>query len=99
MDPSIAFAEYEEKMRPVAEDAQQLPPGQPQLMNPETAWGVWTMRVLIKMLSMTRVIFVAVKYFGKLFHLGPQAANYVPVEDYGFKDMPEWKGEHAAGQT
>ncbi|KAL4789314.1 hypothetical protein BDV19DRAFT_32959 [Aspergillus venezuelensis] len=92
-DPLAALAQYNEQMRPIIEDAQQLAPGQPYIINPETAWGVWIMRVLIRSLSYTRIIFIAVKFLGKAFHLGPQAADYVPVEDFGFKNMPPWKEE------
>jgi hypothetical protein len=92
-DPSAALAQYSEQMRPIIEDAQQLAPGQPYIINPETAWGVWIMRVLIRSLSYTRIIFIVVKYLGKILHLGPQAADYVPVEDFGFKEMSVWKEE------
>ncbi|KAL4738127.1 hypothetical protein BDV11DRAFT_190214 [Aspergillus similis] len=92
-DPSAALAQYNEQMRPIVEAAQQLAPGQPYIINPETAWGVWLMRVLIRSLSYTRIIFIVVKYLGKVLHLGPQAADYVPVEDFGFKEMSVWKEE------
>lgn len=36
-------------------------------------------------------IFYIVKFLGKLFHLGPQAADYVAVEDFGSKDTSVWK--------
>ncbi|KAL2850171.1 hypothetical protein BJY01DRAFT_261829 [Aspergillus pseudoustus] len=92
-DLSAALAQYNEQMRPIIEDGQQLAPGQPYIINPETAWGVWVMRVLIRSLSYTRIIFFVVKFFGKILHLGPQAADYVPVEDFGFKDMSAWTEE------
>jgi hypothetical protein len=88
-DPFPAFNKYEEKMRPTVEAAQNLPPGLPHLMYPETAWGIWTMRVLINMLSKTRFIFIAVQFMGKFLKRGIQTANYVPDEDYGFRDMKE----------
>lgn len=88
-DPSAALAEYEKKMRPTVDAAQNLPPGLPHLIHPETAWGVWVMRFLINMLSRTRFILVAVQFMGKFFKRGTQTANYVPVEDYGFREMPE----------
>jgi hypothetical protein len=90
-DPSAALAQYNEQMRPIIEDGQALAPGQPYIINPETAWGVWIMRVLIRSLSYTRIIFIVVKFFGKILHLGPQAADYVPVEDFDFKEMSVWK--------
>ncbi|BCS27683.1 uncharacterized protein APUU_60731S [Aspergillus puulaauensis] len=89
-DPSAALAQYNEQMHPIIEDAQQLAPGQPYIINPETAWGVWIMHVLVRSLSYTRILFIIIKYLGRTFHLGPQAADYVPVEDFGFKDMSVW---------
>lgn len=38
--PAEAFAHYEAWMRPVVEDAQDLPPGTPRLANPESRLGV-----------------------------------------------------------
>jgi hypothetical protein len=82
-------------MRPVVDKAQKLAPRLPRLINPETAWGVWTMHVLIRMLSWTRVIFLVVAYVGKLFPVGPGAANVVPVKDYGFRNMEDSKDMEA----
>ncbi|RAK85740.1 oxidoreductase [Aspergillus costaricaensis CBS 115574] len=87
LDLSCALAQYDEQMRPIVEEAQQLAPGMPHLINPETAWGIWTMRSLILALSYTRAFFYIIKLFGRILHLGPQAADYVTVEDFGFKDM------------
>ena len=78
-DHTAAFLEYEEKMRPLVDAAQKLALGGRGhiLMNPETAWGVW------------------VKNFSGLANLiarfGGPPANAVPVEDYGFRQLPEWE--------
>ncbi|CAH0057181.1 unnamed protein product [Clonostachys solani] len=92
-DPLSSLAQYNEQMRPIVEDAQQLAPGQPHVYNPETAWGIWILHVLVSSLSYTRILFVVIKFFGRILHLGPQAADYVPVEDFGFKSMPQWKAD------
>lgn len=92
-DPSVALGQYNEQMKPIVEECQELAPGQPYVINPETAWGVWVMRVLIRSLSYTSIIFIIVKFFGRIFHLGPQAADHVQVEDFGFKEMSIWKEE------
>ncbi|KAJ5389266.1 uncharacterized protein N7496_000334 [Penicillium cataractarum] len=92
-DPSAALAQYNAQMKPIVEECQELAPGQPYIINPETAWGVWVMRVLIRSLSYTRIIFVIVKFFGRILHLGPQAADYVRVENFGFKEMSVWEKE------
>ncbi|KAI2815221.1 hypothetical protein CBS115989_7908 [Aspergillus niger] len=78
-DITEALALYNKEMRPIIEDAQQLAPGMPHLINPETAWGIWTMRSLILALSYTRAFFYIIKLFGRVLHLGPQAADYVPL--------------------
>ncbi|KAJ5814549.1 hypothetical protein N7474_006326 [Penicillium riverlandense] len=44
-DPSAALAQYNEQMRSIIEGGQELAPGQPHIINPETGWGVWIMRV------------------------------------------------------
>lgn len=71
-----------------------MAPGQPYIINPETAWGIWIMRNLIRSISFTRIIFIVVKFLGRILHLGPQAADYVPVEDFGLKQMSVWKEEN-----
>lgn len=78
-------------MRPIVDEAQKLAPGMPHLINPDTDWGIWVMRSLVSCLAYTRIFFVLVKYFGRVLRLGPAAADYVPVEDFGFKQAEEWK--------
>lgn len=89
--PAEAFARYEAEMRPIVDEAQKLVPGMPHLINPETEWGIWVMHSLIGCLAYTRIFFVAAKYFGRALRLGPAAADYVPVEEFGFKKAEEWK--------
>ncbi|KAI5460508.1 oxidoreductase [Mariannaea sp. PMI_226] len=93
MDPSAAFAKYEEKMRPTVEQAQKLAPGQPRLINPETAWGVWMLHAIFSILSWTKILFVVIGILGRFVSIGPTAANHVPIDDYGFKEMPDWKDD------
>jgi 2-polyprenyl-6-methoxyphenol hydroxylase-like FAD-dependent oxidoreductase len=92
-DPLSSLAQYNEQMRPIVEDAQQLAPGQPHVYNPQTAWGIWILHVLVSSLSYTRILFIFIKFFGRILHLGPQAADYVPVEDFGFQSMSQWKAD------
>lgn len=94
-DPFSSLVKYNEQMRPIVEDAQQLAPGQPHVYNPETAWGIWILHVLVFSLSYTRILFIVTKFFGRILHLGPQAADYVPVEEFGFKDMSQWEVDDA----
>jgi hypothetical protein len=39
-------------------------------MYPATAWGIWTMRVLINMFSKTGFMFIAVQFMGKFLKRG-----------------------------
>jgi 2-polyprenyl-6-methoxyphenol hydroxylase-like FAD-dependent oxidoreductase len=50
-DPKTAFASYEKLMRPFVTKAQKLIPGAPQLVNPETAWGIWFMNSILGLVS------------------------------------------------
>ena len=83
-DHTAAFAQYEEKMRPTVTKAQKLAPGMPKLMSPETAWGIWVFHAIFWCLSWIQVMKVIVAFVGP-------PAHSVPVEDYGFRDLPEFK--------
>lgn len=52
-DLQAAFASYERLMRPFVTKAQKLIPGAPHLANPETAWGVWVMHMILSLVSWT----------------------------------------------
>jgi 2-polyprenyl-6-methoxyphenol hydroxylase-like FAD-dependent oxidoreductase len=43
-----AFAAYEQRMRPIAADAQKLPPGVPRIANPETGLGLALFRTAVR---------------------------------------------------
>ena len=45
---SAAFAGYEQRMRPLVERAQKLPPGTPQLIHPRSRWGLAVLRTLLR---------------------------------------------------
>ncbi|KAI1614666.1 oxidoreductase [Exophiala viscosa] len=82
-DHTAAFAEYEEKMRPVVERAQKLAPGAPYVLAPETAWGIWVLHAFCLMINYSRIGLLLAMIWGP-------PANAVPVEDYGFKQLAEW---------
>ncbi|KAK4941307.1 hypothetical protein LTR10_018717 [Elasticomyces elasticus] len=81
-DHTAAFAEYEEKMRPIVQKAQKLAPGAPYVFAPETAWGIWALHVFCLMINHSGVALLLAMLWG------PPAG--VPVEDYGFKQLNEW---------
>lgn len=83
-DCASAFAAYEQKMRPTVDRAQKLAPGAPKTFAPRTPTGIFILHLISFLISwsglMTLVAMLA----------GPPA-NAVPVEDYGFKQLPEWR--------
>ena len=83
-DHTAAFTEYEEKMRPTVDRAQKLPLGGRGifLLNPETVWGVWVMRTIVAVISWSGLALLIAKFAGP-------PANAVPVEDFGFRELPE----------
>ncbi|KAK8085640.1 oxidoreductase [Apiospora hydei] len=89
-DPSSGLAEYEAKVRPIVDEAQRLAPGQAYLMHPETAWGIWMLRLFASFVFYMKKISA---FLGNLVfpRIGPQMANDVPLADYGFKVMLEWE--------
>lgn len=80
-----AFTLYESTMRPVVERAQKLAPGAPNVFNPETWWGVWTLRAFVGFVYWSGLSTLVFKFVGP-------PANEVPVEDYGFPRLEEWRG-------
>lgn len=82
-DHTAAFAQYEESMRPVVIRAQKLAPGMPYLINPETAWGVWTLNSIVYVIWVSGIIQLLSRFFGP-------PANMVPVVDFGFRELPDW---------
>ncbi|OHE92817.1 oxidoreductase [Colletotrichum orchidophilum] len=79
-----AFGDYEEKMRPTVARAQKLAPGMPHLVHPETAWGVWFLNTIVFVIYWSGLF----SFVGKF--IGPPANN-VPVEEYGFISLPNYK--------
>ena len=48
-DHRIAYAAYEDRMRPIAEAAQKLAPGVPRIANPKSALGVRAFRTVVRL--------------------------------------------------
>ena len=81
-DHTVAFAEYEKRMRPIVDRAQKLAPGAPHVFYPETAWGIWVMRTLLNLIWWSGLA-------NLMFMMAGPPANAVPVDDYGFTNLPE----------
>lgn len=82
-DPVSAFAVFEDKMRPSVNQAQKLIPGMFRIMSPKTAWGVWIIDTLISVLVWSRLV-------NLLMMLKGPKKNTLLVEEYGFKELPDW---------
>lgn len=84
-----AFALYEQKQRPIVDKAQKMPLNgrHMHLITPETAWGVWILYAILAVVYYSGLSEL-LAYLAAMF-AGPPA-NAVPVEDYGFEDLPEW---------
>lgn len=74
-----AFAQYETKMRPLVERAQKLPPGIPQLIHPETVWGVWVLHLFCFAVQWSGIGYLLAAF------AGPPARATV-VEEYSIRE-------------
>ncbi|KAF2219290.1 hypothetical protein BDZ85DRAFT_206283 [Elsinoe ampelina] len=81
-DYAAAFKQYEDKMRPLVMAAQKKAPALPRLINPETEWGVFLLRLMVAMIYWSGVAKL-VFYFA-----GPQA-NAVELEEYRLRRLPD----------
>lgn len=52
-DPTAAFEEYEKDLRPYVDKVQPIPLGGylPLLLNPDSSWGVWILRIFVGWIS------------------------------------------------
>ncbi|KAG9653599.1 2-polyprenyl-6-methoxyphenol hydroxylase-like oxidoreductase, partial [Aureobasidium melanogenum] len=66
----LAFAQYENSMRPLVEKAQKLPPGMPHLIHPQTLWGVWLLRIFCALIHWSAAI---------LFTLNMKSASFLAL--------------------
>ena len=58
---------YEERMRPIIDDLQKIPPPVPTVLAPQTAWGIWLRNHIFAFITWTRVLEFAQKFFGGAF--------------------------------
>lgn len=89
-DPSSALKKYNEDMRPIVENAQKLVPGQQYIMAPETAWGILILRLFAMVVSYGKLAFFIL---GSVLRWGPQRAEHVTVQDFGFNEAGAWKAD------
>jgi len=73
----IAFEQYEENMRPIVQKAQELAPGMPHLIHPQTFWGVCVLRIFSAVIYWSGLV-------GLLFRLKGPPAQVKEVKGYEF---------------
>ena len=78
-DLAAGLQGYEERMRPIITDMQQIPYGIPGIIAPQTAWGLWLRNNIFGFIVWTGVIGFAQKYFANAF---------APTEKY---KLPEYE--------
>ena len=83
-DPEGAFSAYETMTRPLVDRAQKLFPGAPHVMLPATAWGIWILHTISWAIIASGLANLMFKWKGP-------PANAVPVEEFGFRQLEEWR--------
>lgn len=71
---------YEERMRPIIDDLQKVPPLVPTIFAPQTAWGLWLRNNIFAFIAWTRILEFAQKFF---------AGAFASTDSYGLPDY-EW---------
>jgi len=71
---------YEQCMRPIITDLQEVPPLVPTIMAPQTAWGLWLRNMIFSLVTRSGIIGFAQKYFG---------GAHAHVDTYGIPEY-EW---------
>lgn len=79
-DLAAGLKSYEERMRPIIDDMQKIPPMVLSICAPQTAWGIWLRNNIFAFLAWTDILEYAQKFFG-----GSAAGN----DKYGLPDY-DW---------
>jgi 2-polyprenyl-6-methoxyphenol hydroxylase-like FAD-dependent oxidoreductase len=61
---------YEERMKPIINELQTVPPGVPGILAPQTAWGLWLRNHIFAFIAWSRIL-----EFGQRFFAGAFASN------------------------
>lgn len=76
-DIAAGLKAYEERMRPIIDDMQTLPPGYPGLLMPQTAWGIRSRNLLFM------VVALAMRFSGSFTWLSRFLPSSFREEQYG----------------
>jgi 2-polyprenyl-6-methoxyphenol hydroxylase-like FAD-dependent oxidoreductase len=66
-DLAAGLKGYEERMRPLINELQKVPPLIPTVLAPQTAWGIWLRNNIFAFIAWTRVLEFGQKYFAGAF--------------------------------
>lgn len=58
---------YEERMRPIVDDMQKIPPFVPGAAAPQTAWGIWLRNMIFAFIVWSNILVYGQKFFGAAF--------------------------------
>ena len=84
-DLYAALDAYEERVRPLVEAFQKIPPGIPTVVAPQTAAGIWLRNSIFAILTRLKVVFDFVqKHWASAFADGRQSLYELPNYDWKF---------------
>lgn len=83
-DLAAGLKAYEDRMKPIIEDMQQIPPGIPGLLAPQTAWGVWLRNTVVTFVCWASVLSPFFSWIGGFW------ASSFGRDKYGLPDY-EWE--------
>lgn len=63
-DLAAGLKGYEERMRPIIDDMQKIPPLVPGIAAPQTAWGIWLRNNIFAFVAWTNILEYAQRFFG-----------------------------------
>jgi hypothetical protein len=58
---------YEERMRPIINELQKVPPLVPAILAPQTAWGLWLRNNIFAFIVWTRILEFGQRFFAGAF--------------------------------
>lgn len=77
MNYELAFKTYEEKMRPYVTKSQNLPPGSPGIVHPQSEWGIKVLNSIVRFVSRSGIPKMLSKFSSK-----PKEDKSLPSYDF-----------------
>ena len=66
-DLAAGLKGYEERMRPLIDDLQKVPPLVPTIFAPQTAWGIWLRNNIFAFIAWTKILEIVQRFFAGAF--------------------------------